>query len=239
MSKEQNTPEPLPDSKYYEMFVETPKQMKTWQNIRAVNVPQYSHHLPCLKGTLISITKIAIPQYSYLTIQVAQSNVFSAAKKSVQPLALIRLKKHLSETHKQSNITINIKCNNCSSSFGNCVQASNHFKKYHGAIKNNLPAGTTTNIGKKENNIVPTIDTPETLATPTKGSSSIQHAAPVSTNDKLTLLEETRKNYNCLLILHHLPIFLLTHQFLRPLIPLLSIMGALQRKILLMHLMKV
>ena len=101
-----------------------------------------------------------------------------------------KIKKHLLETHKQSNITIKIKCNNCSSSFGNCVQASNHFKKYHGANKNNLPARTTTNIGKKVNNIVPTIDT---LATPTKGSSSIQHAAPVSTNDKLTLLEETRK----------------------------------------------
>ena len=156
-------------------------------------MPQYSHHLPCIKGTLTSITKIAIPPYSYLTIQVARSNVFSAAKKSVQPLALIRLKNISQRPINKAVLTIKIKCNNCSSSFGNCVQASNHFKKYHGAIKNNLPARTTTNIGKKVNNIVPTIDTPDTFATPTKGSSSIQHAAPVSTNDKLTLLEETRK----------------------------------------------
>ena len=103
-----------------------------------------------------------------------------------------KIKKHLLETHKQ-NITIKIKCNNCSSSFGNCVQASNHFKKYHGAIKNNLPARTTTNLGKKVNNIVPTIDTPDTLATPNKGSSSIQHTAPVSTTDRITLFEKTRK----------------------------------------------
>ena len=70
-----------------------------------------------------------------------------------------KTEKHLSETHKH-NITIKIKCSNCSSSFGNCVQASNHFKKYHRAIKNNLPARNTTNIRKKVNNTIPTIDPP-------------------------------------------------------------------------------
>ena len=191
MSEEQNTPEPQPDSKYYETFIETPKQMR--------NMAKY----PCSKCAAIFTSSPLLRRHIYHKNSNAIIQLFNypcsmvkcvlCSKEICATSSINKIKKHLSETHKQNNITIKIKCNNCSSSFGNCVQASNHFKKYHGAIKNNLPARTTTNLGKKVNNIVPTIDTPETLVTPIKGSSSVEHTVPVSTTAKITLLEETRK----------------------------------------------
>ena len=148
-----------------------------------INVEQFLRTLHCLKGTRTSIIRIAAPSPSDSSILVIWLNVFSAEKTFVHLLVLVRLKKHLSETHKQTNITIKIKCSQCSSSFGNCVQASNHYKKYHGAIKNNPPARNSMEIGKKVQNTISN----DSLACP----SNNQLADPTTSTDPI--LEETRK----------------------------------------------
>ena len=64
------------------------------------------------------------------------------------------------------------------------MQASNHYKKYHGAIKNNPTARNSADIGKKVHNTI-SIDS---LASPNNN----QPADPTtSLNDPI--LEETRK----------------------------------------------
>ena len=175
------------------MFVETPKQMKIMAKYPCSKCAPIFNSSPLLKRHIDIYHKNGNPTTQLFNYPCSTIKCVLCSKEICATSGINKIKKHLSETHEQNNITIKIKCNNCSSSFGNCVQASNHFKKYHGAVKNNPPARTTTNIGKKVNNIVPTIDTPDTLATPTKGSSSFQHAVPVSTAARLTLLEETRK----------------------------------------------
>ena len=63
------------------------------------------------------------------------------------------------------------------------MQASNHYKKYHGAIKNNLPARNSTDIAKKVHNTISIYP----LATPNTNQPD------PTTSLTYPILEETQK----------------------------------------------
>ena len=184
MSEEQNTPEPQPGSRYYEMFVETLKQFKEANKYPCdkcaaifTNTTLLKRHMNIYHKNSSSITQLF--QYHCNSVKCVLCRKDICASSGIN-----KIKKHLSETHKQTSITIKIKCSQCSSSFGNCVQASNHYKKYHGVIKNNPPARNPTAVGKKVQNTISN----DSLAPPSNNQPADPTTSPID-----PILEETRK----------------------------------------------